>query len=305
MAALPWLWIPITIFAAFVQNIRSAAQKHLTSELTTISVTMVRFMFGLPFGLAYVWFLHGRATEPFPAISGGFLGMVAFAATAQIIATALLVYLFSLRNFAVGNAYARTEAFLTAILGVLFFGETVVLFGWGAILVSVAGVLLITVAKSRLHGPELISLLKDRAAWIGLLAGLCFAIASLALRRATFMLGLEDVLYRAALTMITMLSMQAIVMGAYVAVTNPGQYRIILRNWKVCVLVGIASVMVTAGWATAFTLQQAAYVKALAQVEIIFTLAASYWFFKERSTPKEIAGIGLIVLGIVLLVLYG
>ena len=62
MIVLPWLWIPITVFAAFVQNIRSAAQKHLTSELTTISVTMVRFLFGLPFGLLYVWFLHNRTT---------------------------------------------------------------------------------------------------------------------------------------------------------------------------------------------------------------------------------------------------
>lgn len=305
MAAIPWLWIPITIFAAFVQNIRSAAQKHLTSELTTMSVTMVRFMFGLPFGLLYVWFLHERTVETFPGFSTDFIGMVALAGFAQIVATALLVYLFSLRNFAVGNAYARTEAVLTAIVGSLFFGETVVLFGWGAIMVSVCGVILITVAKSRLNGPELVTLLKDKAAWIGLLAGFGFSLASLALRKATLMLGLEDVLYRAALTMITMLSMQAVVMAIYIAVTNPGQYRIIARNWKVCVLVGISSVCGTAGWATAFTLEQAAYVKALAQVEIIFTLAASYWFFKERSMPKELAGIALIVLGIVLLVLYG
>ena len=33
MVAFSWLWIPITVFAAFVQNIRSAAQKHLTSGI--------------------------------------------------------------------------------------------------------------------------------------------------------------------------------------------------------------------------------------------------------------------------------
>ena len=148
MIVLPWLWIPVTVFAAFVQNIRSAAQKHLTSELTTISVTMVRFLFGLPFGLLYVWCLHNRTAESFPEISGSFWALTAVAGASQIIATALLVYLFSLRNFAVGTAYARTEAILTAILGVLFFGESIVLYGWGAILICVVGVILITVAKT-------------------------------------------------------------------------------------------------------------------------------------------------------------
>ena len=305
MAALPWLWIPITIFAAFVQNIRSAAQKHLTSELTTISVTMVRFLFGLPFGLLYVWFLHSRTTDAFPEISGSFIGMTALAGASQIMGTALLVYLFSLRNFAVGTTYARTEAFLTAILGALFFGEVVVIYGWAAILVSVIGVIMITVAKTGLRGGQLLTLLFDKAAWIGVASGLAFAMASLSMRKASLILGVDDFLYRAGLTMIAMLTMQTVVMCLYVLVTNPGQYRIIWNNWKVCLLVGVSSVMGTIGWATAFTLEQAAYVKSLAQVEFVFTLAASYWFFKERSTPRELCGIALVITGIILLVLFG
>jgi drug/metabolite transporter (DMT)-like permease len=304
-AALPLLWVPITVSAAFVQNIRSAGQKHLAGELNTMSVTMVRFMFGLPFGLLYVGFLQARTTDALPRMAAGFLGMVAMAGLAQIIGTGLLIYLFSLRNFAVGNAYARTEAVLTAVLGTLFFGETVARFGWAAILISVCGVLLITVARARLRGPELVSMLKDKAPWIGLLVGLGFSLTSLSLRRATLVLGLEDVFYRAALTMIAMVSMQAVVMGIYVAYTDPGQFRIIVRNWRACLLVGGASVCGTVLWATAFTLEQAANVKALAQIEIVFALASSYWLFRERSTPKELAGIALIVVGIVLLVLSG
>ncbi|MEL0020407.1 MAG: DMT family transporter [Rickettsiales bacterium] len=305
MAALPWLWIPITIFAAFVQNIRSAAQKHLTSELTTISVTMVRFLFGLPFGLLYVWFLHSRTSEAFPEISGSFIAMTALAGASQIMGTALLVYLFSLRNFAVGTTYARTEAFLTAILGALVFGEVVVISGWAAILVSVIGVIMITVAKTGLRGGQLLTLLFDKAAWIGVASGLAFAMASLSMRKASLILGVDDFLYRAGLTMIAMLTMQTVVMCLYVLVTNPGQYRIIWNNRKVCLLVGVSSVMGTIGWATAFTLEQAAYVKSLAQVEFVFTLAASYWFFKERSTPRELCGIALVITGIILLVLFG
>ena len=305
MVAFSWLWIPITVFAAFVQNIRSAAQKHLTSELNTISVTMVRFLFGLPFGLLYLWFLNTRRTETFPDIGWNFIAYTATAGAGQIIATALLVYLFSLRNFAVGTAYARTEAFLTAIVGALFFGEAIVMYGWGAILISVSGVILITVAKTGIRGGQLLTLLADKSTWIGIVCGLFFAIASLTIRKATLMLGMEDFLFRAALTMIFMLTMQTVAMCLFVLVTNPAQYLIVWQNFKVCLLVGITSVMGTIGWATAFTLEQAAYVKSLAQVEFVFTLAASYWFFKERSSPKELCGIALVVLGIILLVLFG
>ena len=184
MVAFSWLWIPITVFAAFVQNIRSAAQKHLTSELNTISVTMVRFLFGLPFGLLCCGSsIHAERKRS--DIGWDFIAYTAMAGASQIIATALLVYLFSLRNFAVGTAYARTEAFLTAIVGALFFSEAIVIYGWGAILISVSGVILITVAKTGIRGGQLLTLLADKSAWIGIVCGLFFAIASLTMRKAT------------------------------------------------------------------------------------------------------------------------
>ena len=241
---------------------------------------MVRFLFGLPFGLLYLWILNTCRTETFPEISLEFIAYSATAGAGQIIGTALLVYLFSLRNFAVGTAYARTEAFLTAIVGALLFGEAIIIYGWGAILISVAGVVLITVAKTGIKGGQLLTLLADKSAWIGIICGLFFAIASLTMRKASLMLGMDDFLFRAALTMSFMLTMQTVAMCLFVLVTNPSQYLIIWRNLKVCLLVGITSVTGTIGWATAFTLEQAAYVKSLAQVEFIFSLAASYWFFK-------------------------
>ena len=48
------LWIPLTIAAAFLQNVRSALQKHLKGELGTIGATFVRFGYGFPFALLYL-----------------------------------------------------------------------------------------------------------------------------------------------------------------------------------------------------------------------------------------------------------
>ena len=53
------------------------------------------------------------------------------------------------------------------------------------------------------------------------------------------------------------------------------------------------------------TLQQAAIVKAVAQVEILFSIASSVLFFKERITRLELAGVALIVAGIVGLLVWG
>ena len=51
------------------------------------------------------------------------------------------------------------------------------------------------------------------------------------------------------------------------------------------------------------TLQNAAYVRALGLIELVFTFIASYLFFRERSTPAEILGVLLIVVGIIVLLL--
>ncbi len=55
----------------------------------------------------------------------------------------------------------------------------------------------------------------------------------------------------------------------------------------------------------AMTLQQAAVVKALAQVEMLFAFASSALFFRETINRLEVLGCLLIVAGIVVLVLVG
>ena len=57
----------------------------------------------------------------------------------------------------------------------------------------------------------------------------------------------------------------------------------------------------SAGWFTAMTLENAAHVRALGQVELVFTFIASWFFFRERSTGLEIGGVLLIVAGILIL----
>ena len=84
---------------------------------------------------------------------------------------------------------------------------------------------------------------------------------------------------------------------------TPGEITRVLARWRVTALVGVTGVLGSLGWFLAFALQNAAYVRALGQVELVFSALVSWILFRERATGREIAGIGLLGLSIVLLVL--
>ncbi len=63
------LWIPLTIAAAFFQNLRSALQKHLKAHLSTGGATYVRFFYAWPFAVIYVWVLAEWGGLEVPAVN--------------------------------------------------------------------------------------------------------------------------------------------------------------------------------------------------------------------------------------------
>src|SRR5215203_2180844 len=104
-----WLWIPITIGAALAQTARNAAQRHLTPVLGTLGATLVRFFYGLPFALLWLFAVAIVGGFPLPAPNTPFVWWVLVSSIAQIAATALLLRVMAERNFALGTAYAKTE----------------------------------------------------------------------------------------------------------------------------------------------------------------------------------------------------
>lgn len=298
-----WIWIPITLFAVVMQTVRTAGQKHLTAHLDPISVTLVRFLFGLPFAAVYLACVAAWSDTSLPALNPTFVAYTALGGVAQIIATVLLIYLFSLRNFAVGTTYARTEAFLTAFIGALFFGEWISFQGWIAIVISVAGVVVLTIARSHVDSGSILGRLWNRAAAIGLASGLGFALASLSIRKASLSFGIDDFLLSAGMTLVLMIILQTFIMVVYVAVRSPAQFTVMARHWRVSLFVGLTSALGSIGWFTAMTVERAAYVKALGQVEFLFALVISTLFFRERTTGVELMGMTLVAGGVVILLL--
>ncbi|NIO40179.1 MAG: EamA/RhaT family transporter, partial [Burkholderiales bacterium] len=55
-----------------------------------------------------------------------------------------------------------------------------------------------------------------------------------------------------------------------------------LRHWRPAALVGLSGGLASIGWFSAFTLQTAAYVRALGQIELVFTFIATILVFREK-----------------------
>ena len=297
------LWIPLTIAAAFLQNVRSALQKHLKDRLGTTGATFVRFGYGFPFALLYLAGLAVFTELPVPQLNLRFIAIVMVGGLAQIAATALLVSLFDKRNFAVGTTYSKTETVQAAVFGIVFLGEIVSLNAAIGILISLAGVVAISAARSPAGLRAIATSLTERPALIGLASGAAFGIAAVSYRGASLSLGGDGFLMQAAVTLAFVLVFQTIVMAAYMAVRQPAELRASLAAWRVAVWVGLSGALASIGWFTAMTIQQAALVRALGQIELVFTIASSTLIFRERILRLELIGILLVVAGIIVLIL--
>ncbi|ADZ72064.1 DMT family transporter [Polymorphum gilvum] len=297
------LWIPITIFAAFCQNVRSALQKHLKGRLGTTGATFVRFGYGFPFAVLYVAVLHHGFGHDLPALNAGFLLAAIAGGLAQIFATFLLVHLFSFRNFAVGTAYSKTEPVQAALFGLVLLGERVTPAAGLAILTGVVGVVIISMARTPLTLQALGTSLAGRPALIGLASAALFGASAACYRAASLALGGPIFVMQAGFSLAFVTLFQTAVMVIWMAAREPDQLRASLVNWRAAVWVGFAGIAGSIGWFTAMTLQQVAYVRALAQIELVFTFAVSLFVFREATSAREVAGCLLIVASIVLLVL--
>src|SRR4051794_26922442 len=97
-----WAWIPIVIVAALAQTMRNAAQPTVSNALGAWPATLVRFLYGLPFALAWLAgvYLLDPATA-LPAFAGMYSVWMFGGALAQILATYFLLLAMAQRNFIV------------------------------------------------------------------------------------------------------------------------------------------------------------------------------------------------------------
>ena len=292
------LWVVIAIGAAFFQNVRSALQKHLKGRLSTTGVTFSRFVFAVPMIMVVLAVLVLVRGYELPVPNARFGAFVAVGGISQITATALLVHLFGLRSFAVGTTFSKTETIQAALFGIVVLSDAITLMAGVALLVSLVGVVLLSSINGLRGG------VFNRGTRVGIASGTAFAVSGISYRGASLSLESGDFIIRATFTLACVLAFQTVIMAIWLKWKDPRQIGRVLQSWRVSALVGLAGGLASLGWFSAITLQNAAYVKAVGQIELLFTFAASVLIFRERSNRREVGGIILISLGILLLLLW-
>jgi len=281
-----------------MQAIRTAGQKQLTQHLNAMATTGVRYIYALPFAWLYLWWMLDYRQLSMPALNTTFIQYAMIACVMQIIGTVCLVAAFKYRNFAVATSLAKTEAIQVAVLGALLFSASLTALGWISVIIGVVGVLLVSKVKFTYR-----DVFQNPGAGFGLAAGLGLAVTTLLIRQSSLALN-TDLLLSAAVTLTFMITVQTLFSVVYVYLQDKQQIQVMLRQWRLCLFVGITSVLGSIGWFTAASFQNAAYVKALGQVEFFITLFITYRIFKEKISAVEYVGMALIVASVLILLVW-
>jgi len=299
------LWIPLTIGAAFFQNIRSALQKHLSGKLSTLGAAYVRFLYALPIALIYLIGLAAYTDKPLPDISSQFLLYAVLGGICQIIFTVFLLWLFSFRNFAVGTTLSKLETIMVAIFGLLLLGDTLTSAVVIAISVSALGLIVLSVGQSKLSVANALTGLGQKSTLIGLGCAAWLGLSVVLFRAAALSLQHDQFLIAAAYTLFIVLVIQTLVMGISLALRDFEEFKKVFIYWRPACLVGISGGVASIGWFSAFTLQNASHVRALGQIELVFTFIVTLFWFREKVGRAEVLGIALIMGSIIILLLGG
>jgi drug/metabolite transporter (DMT)-like permease len=291
-----WLWIVFTLLAAAGQTIRNAMQRELTATLGTAGATHVRFLFGFPFAVLFLFGLILITGASLPTPPPVFWLWVLLGMGAQIVATALMLMAMGERSFVVTIAYIKTEPVQVALFGLIVLGDRLTIGMVAAILIATAGVIVMSLKSGGAANDSW------RPTILGLSSGAAFALSAIGYRGGILSLGLPDFVMAATFTLMVGLLMQAVLLSGYLMIRSPEVMRAIIRQWRPSLFAGFMGATASQFWFLAFARATAASVRTLALVEVLFAQAISSFVFGHKTTAREGLGIVLIVVGVGLLI---
>lgn len=291
------LWILATLIASAAQTARNAAQSGLTARIGTLGATQVRFLFGLPFAVLFLWLAALGTGELPPSLTPASLAYTALGAIAQIAATALMLLTMKSRSFAVTTAWIKTEPVLVALLAAATIGDPLTLPILAAIAVATAGVVILSTKAETTR----LMLADLRPAATGLAAGLLFGVAAIGFRGGILTLPEGSFLIRASTILVLSLTLQSGMLLVWLAAFDRKALTASFSVWKTSLLAGFLGAFASQFWFIGFSLTSAANVRTLALVEVIMALAVSAWVFRQPVSRRQKLGIAVVVFGVGLL----
>lgn len=298
------LWVFLSLAAGLFQSARNGLARSLSGTISPVLNSWSRFAFNLPFSCLLVVTLV--AVNGLPTVSPLYYLFCVGTGVCQLLGNVALIAAFRHTNFAQAIVFHKLEVVFTAFIGALVFSELPTVNGWAGIFLCAVGVILIQLAlvsdrRKVFHF--------DRGSVLAVFAGLMLVLASFSLKEANGVLaeinprvgaGRFEV---AGHTLFNVTWIEVVILTTWLWSRSPGELSLAKIHWRRMLLIGLTGFLGSLGWFWAFSLTLVAYVKALGQVEAIAAVLYSLLIFKEREVLRQLPGMALVIIGIVLVLL--
>jgi drug/metabolite transporter (DMT)-like permease len=135
-------------------------------------------------------------------------------------------------------------------------------------------------------------------------AGLFLGLSVVYFRAAALTLeNFSNNFEKAIATLFFGLVIQTTLVTIYLIIFEKSQFKKLYENKYECLTAGLAGFLATLSWFYAFTLIQSSFVRAIGQIELLFSYVSSKYMFKEKVKITEILGIIIFVVGVLILLL--
>jgi drug/metabolite transporter (DMT)-like permease len=293
-------WIATSILGAFFQNARSSVQKKLNSEMSLMASTYVRFSFALPI-IFIVFYLYFGNYDYFLKViqNNHFILYVILGSIFQITFTFLFLYLFKFTNFLIGTALSKTEVIQIAFFEFIILKDYLNLYAVLGIIISTFGVIIFSTK-------DLKNILKgffSKSTIVGIFCGTLLALSIVFFRGSMQFIDFTDKNFdKALITLLAATFVQTTLITIYLLTFEIKQFQKIRSNVKLSFLAGLFGFSATVFWFYSFSLVQAAFVRTVGQIELLFSYISSRFMFKEKVRVIEIVGIFIFISGLILVI---
>ena len=293
-------WIVTSILGAFFQNARSSVQKKLNAEMSLMASTYVRFAFSLPI-LLIVFCLHFENLNYLSMAiqSSSFIIYVFIASVLQITFTLLFLYLFKFTNFLVGTALSKTEVIQIAFFEFIILKDYLNFYALLGIMISTFGVIIFSTKNLK----NIVNSFFSKSTIVGLFCGTLLALSVVFYRGSMEFIEFTNKNFdKALLTLFAATIIQTSLITLYLIFFELNEFKKIKSNIKLSALAGLFGFSATISWFYSFSLVQAALVRAVGQVELLFSYISSRFMFREKIRFVEIIGIVIFIFGLFLVI---
>ncbi|HSF32278.1 MAG TPA: EamA family transporter [Candidatus Tectomicrobia bacterium] len=288
------MWFGLALLSALFQVLRNMSMKHLGRSLDDTINVWGRFTFLLPFTAGFVLW------QGIPPLQPGFWPYVVLFGVSQTAATLSLAKALRLSDISIVTALWKLSLLFLVVFAFLSLGEKPSLLGLVGILVSLVGVYLLNMQKSRVSvWAPVHELFVDR--------GLRYTLLSAALYAPTVVL-IKQIIVRSDAYFANLMAYLAasLVILPLVLRRSAKHFAQIPRHWPSFVGMGLFACLASVCHSLAYQLTLTSYVEAAKQAEVLFALGIGALVFQERARVRAILpGSLIILLGMILLHLSG